>query len=138
MQSVSLKSPLNLKRSVTVAFEDGSVGSAHVSRDEVMERLLEKKIILLELEEKVTKSEKNDNSKTCASLSQKNKTALRDVEGAQHSFVGTRDGTTVDKEDQRGTSRAGTTTTGNPGLRTTPREVGRVGAQDNSTASGRC
>ena len=44
-----------------------------------MERLLEKKSILLELEEKVTKSEMNDNSKTCASLSQKNKTALRDV-----------------------------------------------------------
>ena len=49
------------------------------------------------------------------------------VEGAQHSVVGTRDEATADKEDQRGTSRARTTTTGNPRLRTTPREDVQVG-----------
>ena len=49
------------------------------------------------------------------------------MQGAQHSVVGTRDETTADKEDQRGTSRARATTTGNPGVRTTPREDVRVG-----------
>ena len=67
---------------------------AHMSRDEVMERLeqlgwepganvaymlLEKKSILHELEENVTKSQMNDNPNVCAGLSQKNKTELRDV-----------------------------------------------------------
>ena len=71
-----------------------SVRIAHMSRDEVMDRLvqlgweptanvtytlLEKKSILHELEEKMTKSEMNDNTNVCAGLSQKNKTELRDV-----------------------------------------------------------
>ena len=107
-----------------------------MSRDEVMEQLeqlgwepaanveftlLEKKSILHELEEKVTKSEMNDNPNVCAGLSRKSKIELRSVQGTQHSSVGTRDETTADKEDQRGTSRTRTTTTDNPGLRTTPR-----------------
>ena len=45
----------------------------------VAHTLLEKKSILHELEEKVTKSEMNDNPNVCAGLSQKNKTELRDV-----------------------------------------------------------
>ena len=53
--------------------------------------------------------------------------AERRVQVAQHSSTGTRDETTADKEDQRGTRRARTTTTGNPGLRTTPREDKRMG-----------
>ena len=44
--------------------------------------LLGKKSILHELEEKVTKSEMNDNPTVCAGLSQKNKTELRDVSKA--------------------------------------------------------
>ena len=45
----------------------------------VAHTLLEKKSILHELEEKVTKSEMNDNPNVCAGLSQKNKTELRDM-----------------------------------------------------------
>ena len=45
------------------------------------------------------------------------------MQGAQHSVVGTRDETAADKEDQRGTSRTRTTTTGDPELRTTPRRT---------------
>ena len=71
-----------------------SVRIAHTSRDEEMERLeqlgwepaanveytlLEKKSILHELEEKVTKSEMNDNPTVCGGLSQKHKTELREV-----------------------------------------------------------
>ena len=71
-----------------------SMRVAHMSRDEVMDRLvqlgweptanvvytlLEKKSILHELEEKMTKSEMNDNTNVCVGLSQKNKTELRDV-----------------------------------------------------------
>ena len=71
-----------------------SMRLAHMSRDEVMDRLvqlgweptanvtytlLEKKSILHELEEKMTKSEMNDNTNVCAGLRQKNKTELRDV-----------------------------------------------------------
>ena len=67
---------------------------AHMSRHEVMERLelrgwepaanvaytlVEKESIFHELEEKVTKSEVNDNLNVCAGLSQKNKTGLGDV-----------------------------------------------------------
>ena len=48
-------------------------------------------------------------------------------DSSQYSFVGTRDETTADQEDQRGTSRTRTTSTGNPGLRTTPREDTRMG-----------
>ena len=54
--------------------------------------------------------------------------AERSVQVAQHSSVGTGDETTADKEDQRGTNRTRTTTTGNPGIRTTPREDIRMGA----------
>ena len=62
---------------------------------------------LHELEEKVTKSEKNYKSNVCAGLSQKNKTELRDVYRAPSiPLSGTRDETTAGKEDQRGTSRA--------------------------------
>ena len=65
-----------------------------MSQDEVMEttgtagmgtscergiHFFEKKSILHELEEKVTKSEMNDNPNVCTGLSQKNKTELRDV-----------------------------------------------------------
>ena len=46
---------------------------------DVAYKLLEKKSILHELEEKATKSEMNDNPNVCAGLSQKNKTELRDV-----------------------------------------------------------
>ena len=77
---------------------------------------------------KVTKSEMNDNANVCAGLSQKKKDrAERSVQGAQHSSVGARDETKADKESQRGTSRTRTTSTGNPGLRTTPREELRMG-----------
>ena len=65
-----------------------------MSRDEVMEQLeqlgwepdanveftlLEKKSIMHELEEKVTKSEMNDNPNVCAGLSRKSKIELREV-----------------------------------------------------------
>ena len=65
-----------------------------MSRDEMMERLerlgwepaanvectlLEKKSILHELEEKVTKTETSDNPNVCAVLNPKNKTELREV-----------------------------------------------------------
>ena len=53
--------------------------------------------------------------------------AERRVQGAQHSVVGTRDETTADSEDQRCTNRTRTTTTSNPGIRTTPREDVRMG-----------
>ena len=71
-----------------------SVRIAHTSRDEEMERLeqlgwepaanveytlVEKKSILHELEEKVTKSEMNDNPNVCGGLSQKHKTELKEV-----------------------------------------------------------
>ena len=74
-----------------------SVRIAHMSRDEVVERLeklgwelaanveytlLEEKSILHELEEKVTRSELHDNSNVCAGVSQKNKTELREVSEA--------------------------------------------------------
>ena len=51
----------------------------------------------------------------------------RSVQGAQHSLVGTRDEIIADKEDQSGTSRTRTTSTGNSGLRTTAREDIRMG-----------
>ena len=51
--------------------------------------------------------------------------AARRVQGAQRSVVRTRDETTGDKEDQRGTSRTRITSTGNPGLRTTQSSLGR-------------
>ena len=101
-----------------------------MSRDEVMERLeqlgwepaatmehtlLEKKSILHELgqSERVRRTESKEQDR-----------AERSVQGPQHSIVGTRDETTADKEDQRGTSRTRTIATGNPEIRTTPREDG--------------
>ena len=119
-----------------------------MSRDEAMERLeqlgwepaatvehtlLEKKSILHELgqSERVHRTESKEQDR-----------AERSVQGPQHSIVGTRDETTADKEDQRGTSRTRTIATGNPGIRTTPREDGprqsvlRVGGAD--TRRGRC
>ena len=68
--------------------------------------------------------------------------AERSVQGAQH--YSARDDTTADKEYQRGTRRARTTSTGNPGLRTTPREDTRMGVCPRQTVlrvdsrSGRC
>ena len=83
----------------------------HISRDEGVERreqlgwglaanvaytLFEKKSILHELEEKVTKSEMNDNPK----VSREQDRVERRVQGAQHSVVGTRDEFTADNEDK--------------------------------------
>ena len=85
------RSHLSISRNLALLFlRMASVRIAHMSRDEVMERLeqlgwepaanvaytvFEKKSILHELEEKATKSEMNDIPNVCAGLSQKNKTS---------------------------------------------------------------
>ena len=58
--------------------------------------LLEKKSILHELDEKVTKSEMNDNP----NVSKEQDRVERRVQDAQHSVVGTRHETTADNEDR--------------------------------------
>ena len=55
------------------------------------------------------------------------------MQDAQHALVGTRDETTGDREGQEGTSRATTTLTGNPGLRTAPEKDVRVGLRPRQT-----
>ena len=107
-----------------------SVRIAHMSRDEVMARLeqlgwepaanvehthLEKQSILYELEEKVTEVRDGPQSERLRRFESKEQDrAARRVQGAQRSVVRTRDETTGDKEDQRGTSRTRITSTGNP------------------------
>ena len=110
--------------------------------------LLEKKSRLHELEEKMTKSEMNDNTNVMrrSESKEQNRTA-RCVQGTQYSVVRARDKTAADQKDQGGTGRARTTATSNPGLRTTQRKdvrmgmcsrqaVLRVGSDDN--CRGRC
>ena len=82
-KTVSLKSPFDLKKNQSpLLLRMASVRITHMSRNEVMERLeqlaaanvaytlVDNKSTLHELEEKVTKSEMNDNLDVCAGLSQ--------------------------------------------------------------------
>ena len=59
--------------------------------------------------------------------------AERLEQDAQHADVGTREETTADQEDPGGTSRATTTPTGNPGLRTAPGKDVRLGLRPRQT-----
>ena len=94
--TVSLKSDFDVKETGTIVSQDGiRENCTHVARRSdgtsrtagmgtscergVHASRKEEKNILHELEEKVTKSEVNDNPNVCAGLSQKNKTELREV-----------------------------------------------------------
>ena len=120
-----------------------------MSRDEAMDRLeqlgwepvaivaytlLEKKSILHELEEKMNEV-RDERQYECLLRpgSEEQDRAERLVQDAQHSVVETRYETTADQEDQGGTSRATTTTTGNTGLWMTPGKDVRVGLRPRQT-----
>ena len=141
-----LKSPVDLKKSGTLFLRMASVRIAHMTRDEVMERLehlgwnqlrtwntrfSKRRASCANSRTGDAKSETNDMHRL---ESKEQDRAERRVQGAQHSAVGTRDETTADKEDQGGTSRARSTTTGNSGLRTTPMEDARMGGCPRQTA----
>ena len=97
-KTASLKLPFDLKKSVTITSQDGVHEREQLEWEpaaNVAYTLLEKKSILHELEEKVTKSEMNDNP----NVSKEQDRVERRVQGAQHPVVGTRDETTADNED---------------------------------------
>ena len=78
--------------------------------------LLEKKTILHELEEKVAKSEMNDNPNVRAGLSEKNKTELRDVcKALSIPLSGHETKPQLTRKIKEVQARTRTTTTGNPG-----------------------
>ena len=132
-RTVSLKPTFDHKKSVTITSQDGvHKNCSHVARrsDGTTEigTSCERGIHSSRKEERRARAQGESDevryerqSERMRRPESKEQDRVEDV-CIQHSVVGTRDETTADKEDQRVTSRARTTTTGNPGLKTTPRE----------------
>ena len=140
----SISTHLSLRRP-----QMASVRIAHMSPDEVVERLeqlgwepVAKRNVHSSRKEKHPARTRGKDDEVrderqfqCMrrSESKEQDRAERRLRDAQHSIFGTRDETSADKKDQRGTSRARTTTTSNPRLGKTPRKDIRMGVRPRQT-----
>ena len=144
------RSPCQLSRNSSVSrLKMASLRSAHMSRDEVMDRfeqlcwepvsnvactLLENKSILQELEEKAGKQRRTKVRILCRSEPIERNRAEGLVLVAKHPSVGTREESAADQECQGDASRARAVAPGHPEFRTAPRENFRVGVRSRHTA----
>ena len=112
-KTASLKLPLDLKKSVTITSQDGVHEREQLGWElaaNVAYTLLEKKSILHELDEKVTKSEMNDNP----NVSKEQDRVERRVQDAQHSVVGHETKPQLTMKINEVQAERETTTTGKP------------------------